>query len=361
MNKTPLYENHLALNAKLVDFAGFQMPIQYSSISDEHKQVRNSAGIFDVSHMGEIIIKGNEAQKFLDRILINDIKKIDIWQAQYSAMCFEDGGLIDDIIVYRYPDHYMLVVNASNIEKDYDWLIANKEEDIDILNLSDKINILAIQGPKSRYVLEKLTDKAISALRFYHFYIGELLGEKVMISRTGYTGELGFEIYAGYRQTQKIWSAIIDDEEGLVRPVGLGCRDTLRIEMKYLLYGNDISSKINPIEAGLGWITKLTDREFIGCESIGHINNNQKMNLVCIEMIDKGIPRPGYEIAHNQANIGRVTSGTFSPSLEKGIGLVYILKEFSQPDTELDVIIRNKNLKCKIVNPPFYKRGSLRE
>ena len=360
MNKTPLYEYHLALNAKLVDFAGFQMPIQYSSISDEHKQVRESAGIFDVSHMGEIIIKGNGAQKFLDRILINDIKKIDIWQAQYSAMCFEDGGLIDDIIVYRYPDHYMLVVNASNIEKDYDWLIANKEEDLDILNLSDKINILAIQGPKSRHVLEKLTDNRINSLKFYHFYIGEILGEKVMISRTGYTGELGFEIYAGYKQAQKIWNAIIADDEGLVKPVGLGCRDTLRIEMKYLLYGNDISSKINPIESGLGWITKLVDRKFIGSDSIGRINNNQKMNLACIEMIDRGIPRPGYKIVHNQTNIGKVTSGTFSPSLEKGIGLVYILKEFSQSDTELDLIVRNKNLKCKIVNPPFYKKGSLR-
>ena len=257
MKQTPLYTKHVELGAKLVDFAGYQMPIQYTGIIQEHNAVRHSAGLFDVSHMGEFIITGDEAEVFLDYVTINDVVSIQPWQAQYSAMCYEDGGIIDDLLIYRYPDHFMLVVNASNKEKDLDWFMAHKLDNVDILDISDQTGLIALQGPKSRSILQNIFDINLNEIDFYWFDVAKINGHSATIARTGYTGELGFEIYADHDNIVKIWDAIMKAGGDAVEPTGLGCRDTLRMEMKYCLYGNDNDASTNPIEAGLGWITKL--------------------------------------------------------------------------------------------------------
>ena len=358
MKKTTLYSEHVKLNAKLVDFAGYQMPIQYSGIIEEHLAVRKSCGIFDVSHMGEFILKGSGATDFLNEITINDVSKIDEWQAQYSAMCYEDGGIIDDILVYKYPEHYMLVVNCSNIDKNFDWIMANKPENVDFANISSSIDLIAIQGPKSREILENYTKINLKNIDYYHFSIANVCGSPVTLSRTGYTGELGYEIYADSNAIKNIWTTILGSEES-VTPAGLGCRDTLRMEMKYVLYGNDISEKTNPIEAGLGWITKTNKISFVGKEKLLDFQLSHSKKLICFAMIDRGIPRPGYKIHSDQGVIGSVTSGTQSPSLKKGIGLAYVKKEFSKVGTSLLIDVRGRELRCEVVKPPFYKNGSV--
>ena len=268
MKQTPLYTKHVELGAKLVDFAGYQMPIQYTGIIQEHNAVRHSAGLFDVSHMGEFIITGDEAEVFLDYVTINDVVSIQPWQAQYSAMCYEDGGIIDDLLIYRYPDHFMLVVNASNKEKDLDWFMAHKLDNVDILDISDQTGLIALQGPKSRSILQNIFDINLNEIDFYWFDVAKINGNSATIARTGYTGELGFEIYADHDNIVKIWDAIMKAGGDAVEPTGLGCRDTLRMEMKYCLYGNDIDASTNPIEAGLGWITNLDKDNFIGKEAL---------------------------------------------------------------------------------------------
>ena len=358
MKKTSLYNEHVKLNAKLVDFAGYQMPIQYSGIIEEHLAVRKSCGIFDVSHMGEFILTGSGATDFLNEITINDVSKIDEWQAQYSAMCYEDGGIIDDILVYKYPEHYMLVVNCSNIDKNFDWIMANKPENVDFANTSSSIDLIAIQGPKSREILENYTNINLKNIDYYHFSIANVCGSPVTLSRTGYTGELGYEIYADSNAIKNIWTTILGSEES-VTPAGLGCRDTLRMEMKYVLYGNDISEKTNPIEAGLGWITKTNKTSFVGKEKLLDFQLSHSKKLICFAMIDRGIPRPGYKIHSDQGVIGSVTSGTQSPSLKKGIGLAYVKKEFSKVGTSLLIDVRGRELRCEVVKPPFYKNGSV--
>jgi len=358
MKKTSLYNEHVNLKAKIVDFAGYQMPIQYGGIIQEHLAVRKSCGIFDVSHMGEFIISGSEATKFLNEITTNDVSKINEWQAQYSAMCYEDGGIIDDILVYKYPDHYMLVVNCANIEKNFDWIIANKPENVDFANISSTIDLIALQGPKSKDILSKYTDVDLNDIEYYHFCIANICGFPVTLSRTGYTGELGYEIYADGNAIKNIWKSLLQSENQIM-PAGLGCRDTLRMEMKYVLYGNDINEKTNPIEAGLGWITKTNKTSFIGKEKLIDLQLSHSKKLVCFEMIDRGIPRPGYSISNDSNAIGIVTSGTQSPSLNKGIGLAYVDKKYSKTGTSLFVDVRGKKLKCKIVKPPFYKNGSV--
>ena len=358
MKKTSLYNEHVNLKAKIVDFAGYQMPIQYSGIIQEHLAVRQSCGIFDVSHMGEFIISGSGATKFLNEITTNDVSKINEWQAQYSAMCYEDGGIIDDILVYKYPDHYMLVVNCANIEKNFDWIIANKPENIDFANISSTIDLIALQGPKSKDILSKYTDVDLNDIDYYHFCIANICGSPVTLSRTGYTGELGYEIYADGNAIKNIWKSLLQPENQIM-PAGLGCRDTLRMEMKYVLYGNDINEKTNPIEAGLGWITKTNKTSFIGKEKLIDLQLSHSKKLVCFEMIDRGIPRPGYSISNDSNAIGIVTSGTQSPSLNKGIGLAYVDKKYSKTGTSLFLDVRGKKLKCEIVKPPFYKNGSV--
>ena len=358
MKKTSLYKEHKNLNAKLVDFAGYQMPIQYKGIIEEHLAVRRSCGIFDVSHMGEFIVSGEGGAEFLNEITINDISKMDIWQAQYSAMCYEDGGIIDDILVYRYPEHYMLVVNCSNIEKNFDWIVANKPRNIDVANISSSIELIALQGPKSRDILTKYTDINLNNIDYYHFTIASICGFPVTLSRTGYTGELGYEIYADGNAIKSIWKALLKSEKGII-PAGLGCRDTLRMEMKYVLYGNDINEKTNPIEAGLGWITKTNKVSFIGKEKLIDLQLSHSKKLICFEMIDRGIPRKGYSISDGSSIIGEVTSGTQSPSLKKGIGLAYVNKKSSKIGTHLFINVRGKRLECEVVKAPFYKKGSV--
>ena len=355
MKQTPLYTKHVELGAKMVDFAGYQMPIQYTGIIQEHNAVRHSAGLFDVSHMGEFIITGDEAEVFLDYVTINDVVSIQPWQAQYSAMCYEDGGIIDDLLIYRYPDHFMLVVNASNKEKDLDWFMAHKLDNVDILDISDQTGLIALQGPKSRSILQNIFDINLNEIDFYWFDVAKINGNSATIARTGYTGELGFEIYADHDNIVKIWDAIMKAGGDAVEPTGLGCRDTLRMEMKYCLYGNDIDASTNPIEAGLGWITKLDKDNFIGKEALVDAKANITRKLICIEMIDRGIPRKGYTIVNNGAVVGEVTSGTQSPSLNQGIGLAYVAKSFAKTGTKLKMKVRDKLLNCKVVKSPFYK------
>jgi aminomethyltransferase len=359
MKKTPLYDKHIALAAKLVDFAGYEMPIQYGGIMQEHNAVRNSAGLFDVSHMGEFIVSGEGAEAFLDYVTINDATVIQPWQAQYSAMCYEDGGIIDDLLIYRYTDHFMLVVNCANIGKDLDWLMAHKPDNVDILDMSEQTGLIAFQGPKSREILQTIVDIDLNTLDFYCFDIGNIDGSPATIARTGYTGELGFEVYADHDNIVKIWDAIMSAGGNNVEAVGLGCRDTLRMEMKYALYGNDIDETTHPIEAGLGWITKLEKNNFIGKDALVEGKEKLSRRLICIEMIDRGIPRKGYSVLANGEVVGEVTSGTQSPSLKRGIGIAYVAKPMAKIGTELELEVRNKKLKCKVVKPPFYKDGTV--
>ena len=359
MKKTPLHSEHIKLGAKLVDFAGYEMPVQYSGIVDEHLAVRKSCGIFDVSHMGEFFVSGDQAMDFLNQITINDVANLDVWQAQYSAMCFEDGGIVDDILVYRYPDYFMLVVNCSNIEKNFDWIITHKPENVTVADVSSQIGLIAVQGPKSRDILNNYTDIDLDKMEYYHFSIANINGYPATVSRTGYTGELGFEIYADNVSTERIWKLLFSDSKNKITPAGLGSRDTLRMEMKYVLYGNDINQNINPIESGLGWITKMNKKDFIGKKTLNKIKINPTHSLVAIEMIDRGIPRKGYPIIKDSLNIGYITSGTQSPSLQKGIGLAFIDTIYSKLGSELLVDIRNRHLKCRVVEAPFYKTGTV--
>ena len=362
MKKTPLYGKHVSLDAKLVDFAGYKMPIQYLGISKEHNAVRQSAGIFDVSHMGEIIISGSGAESYLNFIMTNDVSSLEAWQVQYSAMCFEDGGVVDDLLIYRYPEYFMLVVNCSNLEKNVDWLMAHKRDDVNIIDLSEKIGLIALQGPKSRQIIDPLVDININKMNYYRFAVAAIDGFPCTLARTGYTGELGFEIYADNENIVRIWDKLINKASAPIMPVGLGCRDTLRLEMKYPLYGNDIDDRTNPIEAGLGWIAKLDKKDdFIGKEALLSLNGACDRSLVCIQMIDRGIPRKGYKLLKNNAIVGQVTSGTQSPSLKIGIGLAYVTNDFAQSGTNLSLLVRDKELKCKIVDSPFYKKGTLKK
>ena len=359
IKRTALFSKHEALGAKLVHFAGFDMPLQYEGVIKEHIAVRTTAGAFDVSHMGEFIVKGKNAEKFLNYVTINDVSKIEVGQAQYSAMCYDDGGIIDDLLIYRYNDYYMLVVNAANIEKDFNWLNGQLLDDVILENHSADISLIAVQGPQSRNILSKILESNISDLPFYYFLEGKVAGCDVTIARTGYTGELGFEIYGNNEDIPSVWDALfsIGKPMGLV-PTGLAARDTLRLEMKFCLYGNDIDKTTHPYEAGLGWITKIDKGNFIGRESIIDRKENMARRLVCIEMLDKAIPRQGYEIYIDAEKIGYFTSGGQSPSLQKGIGLAYINRPHTKSGTEIEVEIRGKRKKAVIVKPPFYKEGT---
>lgn len=355
MKKTALNNIHHKLGAKMVEFAGFEMPIQYSSIREEHRRVRNTVGVFDVSHMGEIEIWGKEALNMVQKITINDAAILKIGQVQYSAMCYEDGGIVDDLLVYRFKDHYLLVVNAANKDKDFNWMIKNKLNDCKIIDTSDKFTQLAVQGKRSEATLQKLTDVDLSQIKFYWFVQGELALVPMIISRTGYTGEPGFELYFENQYAEKVWNRIFDaGKQFNIEPIGLGARDSLRLEKKMCLYGNDIDHTTNPLEATLGWITKLDKGEFIGKEAILKIKEAGIVRrLVAFVLNESGFPRKGYEIYKNGEKIGFVTSGTVSPVLEKGIGLGYVQKEYSKIGTEMSINIRNKMIAAQIIKPPF--------
>ncbi len=357
---TPLFDRHIELGGNMVSFGGYLLPTHYSGINLEHLGVRSKAGLFDVSHMGEFIISGSDAESFLQKVTVNDVASLSVGQAQYSAMCYANGGIIDDILVYKKKNEFMLVVNAANNEKDLDWLNSHAKGDIRIENMSDDIGLVAIQGPRSRNILQTLTDSNLTNIQFYHFVEGRLNGKKAIISRTGYTGELGFEIYANSDDIGEIWDAIMKagQDKGL-EPAGLGCRDTLRMEMKLALYGNDIDDTTNPIEAGLGWITRLGKTDFMGKKALLEAKANVTRRLVCLEMTERAIPRQGCPILMNDESVGIITSGTMSPSLETGIGIGYVNRPFDKSGTELLVDIRGRMKSAVVVKPPFYKNGSL--
>jgi aminomethyltransferase len=362
IKQTPFHDRHVALGAKMHEVAGYMMPISYVGINQEHLQIRHKVGVFDVSHMGEFFVEGQHAEDFLQHITVNDVKSLVDGQAQYSAMCYPDGGIVDDLIVYRFNEHkYMMVVNASNIEKDYAWAGEHLEDGVTLSDHSDRMALLAIQGPKTLAVLQKLTDVDLKSIGFYHFKEGKVAGIDMIISRTGYTGEPGFELYHDPKDALKLWDTIFEagkDED--IQAVGLGARDTLRLEMKYALYGNDIDKDTNPIEAGLGWITKLDTDDFIGKDELLKVKEEKPFQrLVAFKMIDRGIPRHGYELFHEDQKVGKVTSGTMSPSLGIGIGTGYVQREHSKIGTEILMDVRGKKLKAEIVKPPFVDSSPL--
>ncbi len=355
--KTVLYDEHVRLGAKMVEFAGFLMPIQYKSIIQEHRRVRTTVGMFDVSHMGEFIFRGPGAEAFLQRMTINDVSRLTVGQAQYSAMCYDYGGIVDDLIVYKFADHFMMVVNAANIEKDWNWLAEHKPGDVEMENISDDITLIAVQGPRSREVLQTLTDVDMNGIAFYHFTEGEMAGAEMIISRTGYTGELGFELYMANRYGVQTWRRVLEAGKPFeIEPVGLGARDTLRLEMKYCLYGNDIDETTNPLEAGLGWITKLRRGDFIGREALLRVKEKGlERKLIGFRMEAQGFPRHGYAIFHGGEKVGQVTSGGFSPMLNVGIGMGYVKTDYANVGTKLDIEIRGRRVPAVVCETPFYR------
>ncbi|MCZ6776602.1 MAG: glycine cleavage system aminomethyltransferase GcvT [Ignavibacteria bacterium] len=360
LKRTAFFDIHKKLGAKIVEFAGYEMPVQYRSIIEEHKCVRKGVGIFDVSHMGEVEIWGKDALALLQLITVNDVSRLSEGRVQYSAMCYEDGGIVDDLLIYNMGDHYMLVINAINIAKDVEWIQRHITGDVDLKNKSDDISLLAIQGAKSLATLQKLTQADLSSIGYYHYIVGTLAGVDMVISRTGYTGELGFEIYfpSDSSTGERVWSAIMDaGMEFGIGPCGLGARDTLRLEMGFRLYGHDIDQTTNPLEGGLGWITKFDKGEFIGRSAILKAKQDGvKRKLVGFSLNGKAFPRSGYAIHSNGSQIGVVTSGTFSPTLDKGIGMGYVTIEHAKVGNSINVHIRDRELSATVVPLPFIKK-----
>ncbi len=357
MKYVPLNDLHVKLGGKMVPFAGYNMPVRYSSDLEEHMTVRKGVGVFDVSHMGEFLLKGPNALDLIQRVTSNDASKLTDGQAQYSCLPNDTGGIVDDLIVYKVKDNdYLLVVNASNIDKDWNWISRFNTKDVDMKNISGDTSLFAVQGPKAIQVLQRLTKVDLSAIKYYHFTIGEFAGvNNVVISNTGYTGAGGFEIYVTNQSAEKVWNAIFEaGKEFDIKPIGLGARDTLRLEMGFCLYGNDIDDTTSPIEGGLGWITKFT-KDFTNSAAIKKQKEEGVIRkLVGFKMIDKGIPRHHYEIKDASGNvIGKVTSGTISPVLGIGIGLGYVTTPHTNPGTEIFISVRNKDLKAQVCKMPL--------
>jgi aminomethyltransferase len=359
LQRTALYAQHEAAGAKIIDFAGFALPIYYEGIVDEHRLVRNAAGLFDVSHMGEFIVSGQGALATLDRLLTNRVDSLQPGGARLSFMCYEDGGVVDDLLVYRLDDAFMLVVNGANREKDLEWVRSHLGDRTELRDVSDETTLIAVQGPASQEVLGRIAGRDLEEMGFYRFDRFEVAGEHVLVSRTGYTGEDGFEVYCGQGEAEAIWNGLLEagEAEG-VRPVGLGARDTLRLEMGYCLYGNDIDETRTPVEAGLMWITKLDKGDFIGRDAIRRMKEEgPRERLVGLELTERGIPRPHHLIFADGSEVGEVTSGTFSPSLSKGIGMGYVKDGI---DGEISIEIRGRMVAARVVALPFYRDGSVR-
>ena len=357
VKKIPLNDLHEKIGGKMVAFAGYNMPVRYSSDIEEHMAVRQAVGVFDVSHMGEFKIEGPQALELIQRVTSNDASKLVNGQAQYSCLPNNSGGIVDDLIVYKLKDNdYLLVVNASNIEKDWNWISKFNTQGAVMKNVSDRICLFAVQGPKATAVVQKLTSVDLSSIAYYHFAIGELAGVKdVIISNTGYTGAGGFELYVDHGSAEKVWHALFEagQEEG-IKPIGLGARDTLRLEMGFCLYGNDIDDTTSPLEAGLGWITKFTKSFTHSEELLKQKEAGVQRKLVGFKMIDKGIPRHDYEILDVEGRkIGKVTSGTQSPMLSQGIGLGYVTISHSKPGAEIFISVRGKALKAVVSKLPL--------
>ena len=359
MKNTTLNDKHIALGAKMVPFAGFYMPVQYEGVNSEHETVRNAVGVFDVSHMGEFLIDGPHALDLIQKVSANDTSTLTIGRAQYSYLPNDKGGVVDDLIIYKIKEEqYLLVVNASNIEKDWNWIESQNTMGAEMKNLSDDYSLLAIQGPKAVEAMQSLSSVDLSTIKFYHFEVSDFAGiEHVIISATGYTGSGGFEIYCKNSEVNQVWDKVLEaGAEFGIKPIGLAARDTLRLEMGYCLYGNDISDSTSPLEAGLGWVTKFS-KEFVNSKNLmAEKEAGVKNKLVAFELVDKGIPRHDYNIVDKDGNkIGIVTSGTMSPSTKKAIGLGYVPVANSKLDSEIFIEVRNKQLKAKVVKLPFYK------
>ena len=360
MKNTALTHIHESLGAKLVPFAGYNMPVQYEGVTVEHETVRNGVGVFDVSHMGEFFLTGSNALALIQKVTSNDASTLTVGRAQYSCLPNNQGGIVDDLIVYRIKEEqYLLVVNASNIDKDWEWISSHNNLGVEMKNLSEDYSLLAIQGPKAVEAMQSLTSVDLSEIKYYHFEVADFAGiENVIISATGYTGSGGFEIYCKNSAVEQIWNKVFEAGANFgIKPIGLAARDTLRLEMGFCLYGNDINDTTSPLEAGLGWITKFT-KDFTNAENL----KKQKeagvtKKLVGFELLERGIPRHDYEILDADGNnIGIVTSGTMAPSVGKGIGMGYVKTEFSTPDSEIYIQIRNNKVKAKVVKMPFYKK-----
>jgi aminomethyltransferase len=364
LKRTPFYDLHEQAGAKLIDFGGFEMPVQYDSIRQEHNAVRESLGMFDVSHMGEFFVSGPEALDLIQYVTINDASKLEVGKAQYTAMCYEDGGIVDDLIVYMLDeDRFMLVVNASNIDKDFDWIAEHNDFDAELTNKSDDYCLLAVQGPNSVKALQKLTETDLRDVGFYRFVVGSLAGyDNIILSGTGYTGEKGFEIYFDKNEANpvEIWNAIMEaGDEFDIEPCGLGARDTLRLEMGFALYGNDITKDTHPLEARLGWLTKLDKGEFIGRDALEKAKENGLSRKLVGFVIDdkRSIPRKGYTILDDDENeIGVVTSGSRSITLGKNIGMGYVSTNHAEEGDTVHVKIRNRMAEASVKNPPFLKK-----
>lgn len=360
MKQVPLNDVHVALGAKMVPFAGFNMPVQYEGVNIEHETVRNGVGVFDVSHMGIFKISGDKALDLIQKVTSNDASVLVNGKAQYSYLPNNEGGIVDDIITYKVSEtEYLMVVNASNIDKDFEWISSQNTMNATFENLSDEYSLLAIQGPKANEAMQSLTNVDLANLKFYTFENGTFAGKNnVIVSATGYTGSGGIEIYAKNEDIEDIWNAVLEAGKSFgIKPIGLAARDTLRLEMGYCLYGNEINDTTSPLEAGLGWVTKFT-KEFVNSENIkAEKEAGIKNKLIGFELIDRGIPRHDYEIVDAEGNvIGKVTSGTQSPSLGKGIGLGYVTKDFAAEGTEIFIRIRKNDVKAKVVKTPFYKK-----
>lgn len=363
LKHTPLQAEHLRAGAKMVPFAGWEMPVHYpAGITAEHHAVRRAAGLFDVSHMGEFEVHGPGAADFVQYVTTNDIGRVEVGQAQYSTLVREDGTLLDDLLVYRYPEHWMLVVNGSNRERDLAWILRFAPDfDVEVRDRSEEIALLALQGPRAESILARLTDEDLSTISYYRFREGRVDGRGATISRTGYTGEDGFELYVAAGDAQPIWRRLLDagSEDGLV-PAGLGARDSLRLEMGYALYGNDLDERRTPLEAGLGWVVKLQKGPFIGHDALAQQKKaGVRERLAGFRLRERGFPRPHYEIRSDAGEpMGEVTSGIVSPSLGEGIGMGYVPIENSRPGSEIRIVIRDREVPAEVVRPPFYTEGT---
>lgn len=359
MKKTILNEKHRALGAKMVEFAGWDMPIVYSSITEEHNKVRQECGLFDVSHMGEICVKGEEAEKFVDYIFTNDVYSMNDNQVLYGMMLYEDGGVVDDLLVYKFnTKHYLLVVNASNVDKDYEWVLKNNTFDCTTSNESDNFSEVALQGPKAQNVLQQLTDYDLDKITFFTHQNIEVDGNLVMVSRTGYTGEDGFEIYGAHHSINEVWSKILEVGKDDVLPIGLGARDTLRFEVNLPLYGHELTDKITPLEAGYGFAVKLEAGDFIGKDVLVKQKEAKTTRRICgLEMIDKGIMREGYKVFSDGVEVGFITTGYKSPSTGKTVALAMIDRPYDKLGNDLEVEIRNKYKKVKVIKKKFYSKN----
>lgn len=361
LKRTPLFEVYSESGAKTIDFGGWELPVQFSGIKQEHETVRTKVGLFDVSHMGEFEVKGKESLAFLQKMLTNDVSKLQDGGAQYTAMCYENGGTVDDLIVYKHEENdYLLCVNAANIDKDFEWLHSHLTDGVELVNVSSEYAQLALQGPFSEKVLQKLTDTDLSEIRYFTFKNNvDINGIQALVSRTGYTGEDGFEIYCSREDGPALWRQLLKagQDEGIL-PIGLGARDTLRFETKLPLYGQELSADITPIEAGIGFAVKTEKNvDFFGKSVLAEQKENgAPRKLVGIEMIDRGIPRHGYKVYSGDKLIGEVTTGTQSPTLKKNVGLALLEKEYTELGTEVEVEIRSKRIKAIVTATPFYKR-----